>query len=158
MIAPSRSHTQAVCFRFNRRGHAVRINGFRKAWNSACIKAGLGKMEPKFDEETGKIVYANPRGDRKNPKPKAKMVYKGTIFHDLRRSGFRNLVRAGVPEGIAMKITGHKTRSVFERYNIVSPTDVRDASRKLGVFHSQKVEHISNTIEGTLAPHDSLLN
>jgi hypothetical protein len=117
-------------------------------------KAGLGKMEPKVDEETGKIVYANPRGDRKNPKPKAKMVDKGTIFHDLRRSGVRNLGRAG----IAMKITGHKTRSVFERYNIVSPTDVRDASRKLGVFHSQKVEHISNTIEGTLAPHDSLLN
>jgi integrase len=53
------------------------------------------------------------------------------IFHDLRRSGVRQLIRSGVDEHTAMAISGHKTRSVFQRYNIVSLDDLRAATRKL---------------------------
>jgi len=132
-----------VCFRLDRKGHAVKVRGFRKAWYSGCIRAGLGKMEPKIDRVTGELLYAPPRGPRS--KPKAKMVYRGMTFHDTRRSGVRNLVRAGVPERVAMNISGHKTRSVFERYNIVSQNDVVEAGRKLEIFHSQKFGDNSGT-------------
>ena len=71
----------------------------------------------------------------------------GRIPHDMRRTAVRNLVRAGVADTIAMKMTGHKTRSVFDRYDITSEEDLAEASRKLQL--------LSGTITGTISRSDA---
>jgi integrase len=84
----------------------------RKEWTKACVAAGLGTL-------------TEVEGRPYDP------IYSGLTLHDLRRSAVRNLIRAGVSEKVAMSISGHKTRSVFDRYHIVDTTDVIDAMQKV---------------------------
>lgn len=88
-------------FVFTRDGEPIR--DFRGAWRIACVACGF--------------VDSNGEPDR--------------VFHDFRRSLVRNLVRAGVSEAVAMRISGHKTRSVFNRYDITAQADLSNAAEKL---------------------------
>ena len=63
---------------------------------------------------------------------KAKLPHR--MLHDCRRTAARNLIRAGVPERIAMLLTGHKTRAVFDRYNIVNEQELLTAGARLAAY------------------------
>jgi len=70
--------------------------------------------------------------------------YPGILIHDFRRSGVRALVRSGTPETVAMKISGHETRTIFDRCNITSDQDLRDARDRRAHFgHVQSAKVIN---------------
>ena len=83
-----------------------KIKDSRKAWGSACARAGLD----------------------------------GRRLHDCRRSAVRNMVRTGTPDLVAMRISGHKTRSVFDRYNITNEEDLKTACERLSNAYEQAKE------------------
>jgi integrase len=119
---------------FHRNGEP--IGEFRKSWNTACIAAGLFQIS--------RDAEGKPITDRKGREVKVPT----RIFHDFRRTAIRNMIRSGVPERVAMLISGHKTRSVFDRYNIVSDQDLKEAARKQQAYLQSQGSYRNDELQG----------
>ncbi len=136
-----------------------RIKDYRKAWAGAlkacgyrpsyrCKKCQTVNELPEGTKE--KDLVCHKCGENTFKKVNAKLL------HDCRRTAVRNMVRNGTPEKIAMSISGHKTRSVFDRYNIVTEGDQKAACERL--LHAlEELEKVvaqaqMGTITGTVAP------
>ena len=62
------------------------------------------------------------------------------FLHDCRRTAARNLIRASVPERVAMLLTGHKSRAIFDRYNIIHEQELLDAGDQLVAYLAQQAQ------------------
>jgi len=114
-------------------GPVLDATNLRKAWHKACAAAGLGTLT----EVEGK------------PDPR----YNGLTIHDLRRSAIKNLMKAGVNEKVAMSISGHKTRDVFDRYHIVDTEDVVEAMRRVQKAAKANTNLVPNGEESVKIAH-----
>lgn len=118
------------------------IKDMRAAWQNMCVRAGLGRWVclpcAKNRQETLLPVHIKQCpacGAKANSGTRA---YRGLNPHDFRRSAVRNFANAGVPDLVAMKITGHKTRSVYDRYHIVNEADQGTALETLARWRTEQ--------------------
>lgn len=111
-------------FVFTRDGSPVK--DFRGAWWNVCIRAGLGRFQCR---ECQQPAPTDRKCSQCDSKKKAKYV--GLRFHDLRRTGIRNMSRKGIPENVGMLISGHRTNSVYRRYNIIDMEVIKEATAKI---------------------------
>jgi len=124
----------------NGQGRVLALEG--ALWNIIARQWAQREYQ-KPDKTVGISLYVfhrrgKPIGDIRKSWDAACITAKveGRLFHDLRRTAVRNMVRAGVPERVAMAVSGHKTRAVFDRYNIVSEDDLRKAMERTQAYLS----------------------
>ena len=143
----------------NRKGRTfVMTQGLRACLEGArervrAIERQQGRIIPQvFTHDDGRPI----RTFRKTWRTACRLAgLPGKIPHDFRRTAVRNLERAGVPRSVAMAMTGHKTESVYRRYDIVSERDLFDAATRLDA--AQGHSHGHNRPVGTLALKPSAL-
>jgi hypothetical protein len=111
----------------------------RQAWWNACIRAGLGRFECRDCDSN---VSEGRRCSTCQSKKKAKYI--GLKFHDLRRTGIRNMSRKGIPEKVGMLISRHRTDSVYRRYNIVDMEVLKTATAKIEEHQREIVQAENN--------------
>jgi len=104
-----------------------------------AVERRTGQLVPWVFHREGRQIKSIRQGWRTACK---KAGFIGKIPHDFRRTAIRNMVRAGIPEKVAMAITGHETRSVFDRYNIVAGADLQDAMGKLVAYHDARAARV----------------
>ena len=104
----------------------IQLHNLKHSWRQACVRVGLGKMV--------------------EDKAKGREVWQGKIPHDFRRTAIRNMVRAGILESVAMAISGHTTRSVFDRYNITNEADLKAAATRLTEYFEKEKVTLSVTL------------
>lgn len=110
-----------------KRGPVFDAINLRTEWEKACAAVGLGK----------RVKVEGPAYDWHQ--------YTGLRLHDMRRSAVRNMrVLGNVPETVAMKISGHKTRAVFDRYNIVTTGDLHAAMQAVAVGAAKALPAVAN--------------
>lgn len=132
---------------FFRKG--TRLRDFRDAWEKALIKSGY---RPTFKcKECGAIIEL-PEGTKREDLTchtcgTDNLKKHDKLFHDLRRTAVRNMVRAGIPEVVAMRISGHKTRAIFDRYNIVNEADLMTAASKVTNLHKEAQESLQRRVD-----------
>jgi integrase len=122
-----------VCYRVNRLGHAQRVGNFRKVSSRACVKLGLGKMEPVMDA-AGNPVFEPRRYEHSKSRPKLR--YSGLLLHDLRRTFIGDAEHSGAPRHEAMQLSGHKTESVYKRYAISDRENRRAALDQIAAYRA----------------------
>ncbi len=126
-----KKHNKITPYVFPNEDGSDGIKEFRKTWNTACRTVGIGygyKVTKKYIEKWEDKLPAGP------------------TIHDFRRTAIRNMVRSGISERIAMKVSGHKTRSVFDRYDIVNDADLKLAAQKQESYLKAQTSTISSTI------------
>jgi integrase len=116
-----REETKDVCCAYVCQRNGRPLKSIEDIWNATCIRLGLGTG--RFDPATSQY-----------------REYKGVLFHDLRRTMVRNMESAGVSRERARRISGHKTDSVYSRYNIVNEADLEDAGRKVVAYIGEGVQ------------------
>jgi integrase len=102
---------------------------FRESWIRACCRADVGHLLCRACElpVTRGLKCEKCGGTWSWSGNWKKLRYVGRLFHDFRRTAVRDMIRGGAPESAGMKISGHKTKAMLYRYDIVDDRDMRDA-------------------------------